>query len=193
MAKNTTRKITSSLRTKRAKEIVGTITLAMLDIICTIPEALIGAFLHQNDVLKKMESFDGEFNSSLLNCLNNLIKSGYIERQVINGNKSIRLTTKGKIKTMESVSNCQTDGKNRYISYDIPETMTRERDQFRRTLKRIGFRKLQKSLLVCPYVKADQIDLVIDELKIRPYVAYLVVNRTNIDEFVNKLFDHENM
>lgn len=173
---------------QKAKKIVGTITLAMLDIICTIPEAMVGAFLHQNDVLRKMDSCEGEFNSSTLNYLNNLIRSGYVETQIVDGNKSVRLTVKGKIKMLESKNNNDQDGKYRYVSYDIPETMKRQRDQFRRVIKRIGFRQLQKSLWVCPFVKADQIDLVLDNLKIRPYVAYLVVDYTNIDVYVDGLF-----
>lgn len=167
--------------------IFGEITLTLLDIICSVPDALVGSFLDQKSILQKME-YTGEYKSQLVNYINGLIQSGYLEPKNRDGIKSVRLTKKGLIKHIENSNDCSTDGKWRFISFDIPEDLSRSRDQFRRSIKRIGFRQVQRSLWVSPYKKADQIDIIINELKIRKYVAYIISDNTDIDNHLNRLF-----
>jgi len=120
--------------------------------------------------------------------LRNLKRSGYIEIKTTDSFSSVRLTTKGKIKHLENSSDKETDGRLRIISFDIPEDINKTRRQFCRSIKRVGFRRLQKSLWVCPYIKADEIDLIIDELNIKKFVAYFIVEKSNVEKQIEKMF-----
>ena len=172
---------------EEAKRIFGEITLSILDIICSIPGALVGSFIDQKTILRRM-NISKEYKSLPANYLNGLIQRGYLEVKTENGQKSVRLTHKGKIRQLEGNKNDKKDGKWRFLSFDIPETRSRDRDQFRRSIKRIGFCQVQKSLWVCPFVRADQIDLIIDGLKIRQYVAYIISDKTDIEDYLNGIF-----
>lgn len=114
-------------------------------------------------------------------------RRGYIKINR-NLNNSIQLTDKGKIKLIEESGNYAIDGKWRMLSFDIPEDLRKKRNQFRRSIKRIGYKQAQKSLWVSPFVKADEIDLIINELELEKYVAYLLVEKTDIDTYLQKLF-----
>ena len=85
---------------------------------------------------------------------------------------------------LENDENCNSDGRWRIISFDIPENIRNKRNSFRRIIKRIGFKQIQKSLWICPYNKADQIEFVVDELKINQYVAYFIVEKTDINDYL---------
>src|SRR3989344_1023901 len=73
------------------------------------------------------------------------------------GSMSITFTEKGKLRALNSkLDNIKNksqswDGKWRMVSFDMPEKFKRGRDALRRTLKRIGFRELQKRVFICPY------------------------------------------
>lgn len=172
---------------KATKEKFAEITFTILEIIARTPEALAGAFLDHKSLNRR---FGGErefLSDRLIQHLRNLSRRGYIETKIINGSNSVRLTTKGKIKNLENPKNKKSDGRLRIISYDIPEDFKTKRQQLCRTLRRIGFHQLQKSLWVCRYIKADEIDLVIDELKIRKYVAYFIIAKSNIDDYISRI------
>ena len=51
------------------------------------------------------------------------------------------------------------DGKWRIVIFDIAQLKKLQRDAFREKLKELGFRPLQKSVLVCPYECRDEIEL----------------------------------
>lgn len=172
---------------KKSKEILGEVTWTLIGIIARTPEALADAFLSQKSLSKHLTE-DSEFLSDkLIHHLRNLGRRGYLEIEDIDGSTSVRLTTKGKIKNIENPNNLETDGQMRLVSYDIPEKLKSKRQQFCRFLRRIGFKQLQKSLWVCQYIKADEIDLVIDELEIRKFVGYFVIDRSNLDQHIAKL------
>ncbi|MFA5158379.1 MAG: hypothetical protein WC451_04330 [Patescibacteria group bacterium] len=75
------------------------------------------------------------------------------------------------------------------LSWDIPEQLKTKRQQFCRAIKRIGYKQVQKSLWACPYAKADQVNLVIDEFGLTKYVAYLQVDRTDIENHLKMMFN----
>ena len=116
-----------------------------------------------------------------------LERIGYVK--IDHKSDSVKFTTKGKIKIIENLPDNSKDGKWRFLSWDIPEEFAPKRQQFCRSIRRIGFRQVQKSLWVCPYVKADQIDYIIDELEIRKFVAYIVAERTDIEKDLDKIFN----
>ena len=113
-------------------------------------------------------------------------KRGYIK--IDTKNHSIELTNKGKIKLIENTVDEKTDGKWRMLSWDIPEHLSSKRRQLCQSIRRIGYKQVQKSLWACPFAKADQVDLVITELNIKKYVAYLRVDKTDIESYLLKLF-----
>ncbi|MCX6810487.1 MAG: hypothetical protein NTY30_01965 [Candidatus Berkelbacteria bacterium] len=123
------------------------------------------------------------------NQIYGLERSGYIK---INHKKqSIEFTTKGRIKILENSTDKTTDGKWRFLSWDIPEDLSIKRRQFCRSIRRVGYKQVQKSLWASPFIKADEIYLIIDELSIRKYVSFIVAERTDIENHLKNLFKSE--
>lgn len=120
-----------------------------------------------------------------------LERVGYIERAKNNKSFSVKLTIKGKIKLLENSDERKIDGKWRMISFDIPEELRNNRNRFRSAIKRIGFRQVQQSLWACPFVKADKIEKIIKYYKVNNYVAYLIIEKTDIEKHLKKIFKDE--
>ena len=170
---------------RKAKKITKDISLFLLEIIVNVTEGLLHAFLDQKGLYKKIRN-DGYEIGRFSERIRYLQRQGYIE--IDDKNKSVRITRKGKIKTLEGSQKCIRDGKWRLLSFDIPEKLKPKRDQFRCSIKRIGYKQVQKSLWACPYVKADEVDLIIDEHKVREFVAYFIVEKTDIEDYLISLF-----
>ena len=167
----------------------GEITWTLIGIIARIPEAFLGSFINSKSLNKHLRGND-YISDRLIENLRNLKRSGYIEMNKIHdGSFDIKITTKGKIKDLETSDDKREDGNIRIISYDIPETLANKRRQFCRSIRRIGFKKMQKSLWVCKLTKADEIDLIIKELGLNNYIAYFVASKSNADEYINKLLN----
>ncbi len=120
-----------------------------------------------------------------------LERIGYIERVKEKKSYSVKLTLKGKIKLLENSTERKTDGKWRMISFDIPEELRNNRNRFRSAIKRIGFRQVQQSLWACPFTKADQIEKIINYYEVNDYVAYLIIEKTDIEKYLRKIFKDE--
>ncbi len=166
----------------------GKITWTILEIIARTPEGIVSAFLDQKSIYDCFTEKDEFLSDRFMRYLRNLKQRGYIETKKINKTTCIKLTIKGKIKNLEHSPDRTTDGRLRVLSYDIPEKIKYKRQQFCRLIRRIGFKQLQKSLWVCPYIKADQIDIVVEELILRKYIAYFIIDRSNVDDYINRLF-----
>ena len=65
------------------------------------------------------------------------------------------------------------DGIWRIVAYDIPDDIKKERDYFRKKLKSLGFKELQKSMFVVPYKCREEIAVLSQSLGISPYVMHL--------------------
>lgn len=164
----------------KKKEKAVNITWEIIAAIARTPEAVTNAFVNQKSLKEYIVGERQFLSDQLINNLRSLQRRGYIEIKNVDGSASIRLTTKGKIKNLENPKNDVVDGKLRLISYDIPERKNSQRRQLRQSLRRIGYKQLQKSLWVCKYAKADEIDLILSELKLEKYVAYFIVEKNNI-------------
>lgn len=106
---------------------------------------------------------------------------------------SVKLTEKAKIKIIDKISNTKVrDGKYRLISFDIPEIKKSNRNNFRRAIKRIGFKQVQKSLWVSDRNVGDLVDLAIKEYEVDDYVAYFLSGRSNIDKYLGKTLETKN-
>jgi CRISPR-associated endonuclease Cas2 len=103
---------------------------------------------------------------------------------------SIILTDKAKMKIVDKITQeipiCK---KFHFVSFDIPEGMRRNRNQFRRTLKRIGFIQVQKSLWTIKKDVGEIVEAAAREYKVENYVAYFISEKSNIDRFIAKKFD----
>jgi len=118
-----------------------------------------------------------------------LKRQNYVE---IGKGDSVKLTDKAKIKMIDKyVSQHIKDGKRRLVSFDIPETKRRQRNAFRRSIKKMGFRQIQKSLWVCDQNIGDLVEISAKEFKIEEYVAYFVVQSSNIEKYIDKILKHK--
>jgi hypothetical protein len=172
-----------SVQKEELKKVSKDVAVFILETLLNIPLALTNAFLDPKGLHQRI-TLEGFFIDRFSQRINDLEKRGYIQVT----NNSIEITKKGKIHCLEKSNNVVRDGKWRILSWDIPESMKPKRNQFRRSIKRIGYRQVQKSLWACPFVKADDINLIIDEYGVRKYVAYFVVEKTDIENHLQNLF-----
>lgn len=101
---------------------------------------------------------------------------------------SVKLTNKAKIKLIDKyTAKNKSDGKKRLISFDIPEIKRYQRDNFRRAIKKMGFVQIQKSLWACDQNLGELVEIAIKEYKVGNYVAYFVVDNSNIDKHINRI------
>jgi len=175
---------------KNQKERIVDITTTILETLFRIGRATTDAFANRKDFYNEINrrGFD---RTSISNRVRELISAGNIEAVEESGSKSIRLTRKGKIKCLENLGMNETDGRWRFVSFDIPEVLKTQRLAFTRSLRRIGYKPVQKSLWVCPFNKADETQLLCDELGINDYVANFKVGAINIETHLKELFDLE--
>ncbi|MCX6808925.1 MAG: hypothetical protein NTW50_04680 [Candidatus Berkelbacteria bacterium] len=95
---------------------------------------------------------------------------------------SVVLTNKARIKIIDQISLTNgSDGKFRIVSFDIPEIKRGNRNCFRRAIKRMGFRQIQKSLWVSEYNVGNMVEIAAEEYGVSDFVAYFVADRSNID------------
>ncbi len=111
--------------------------------------------------------------------ISQLYRSKLIDKKYdADGNCSIVLTEKGKIKTLRykfsemKIKNGAWDGRWRIVVFDIPERIRKGRDAMRWKLKELGFRELQKSAFVFPYECKNEIEFIIEYFELRKYVRY---------------------
>jgi DNA-binding transcriptional regulator PaaX len=140
------------------------------------------------DVIRNVKYIPGDPRRIKTN-VRSLERSGYVKiSRQING---IEITNKGRIKLLENSTDKLVDGKWRMLSFDIPEKLRKKRDQFRRSIKRIGYKKVQKSLWACPFIKSNEVELIITELEINQYTAFLLVEKTDIENYLQHKFKSE--
>lgn len=170
---------------------MGQITISILEAIAHSAEVLTRSFIDQKGLRQKLK-YGGLLESErLFDHLKRMNEVGYIDLRKKQNKISIKLTQKGRIKLLENSKENKIDGKWRIISYDIPEKLKNKRNNFRGSLKRIGFKQVQKSLWACPFIKADKIEESIRYYGVHKYVAYLVVEKTDISKYLKKLFHKE--
>jgi len=175
---------------KKHREKIIDITTSILEVLARFGGAASDAFSDQKAFYNEINS-RGFDRSEISDRVRRFINSGHIEVVEEDGKRSIRLTRKGNIKRLEKNSDRSADGKWRFISFDIPEKRRNARLNLRRSLRRIGYKPLQKSLWVCPFNKADKVGLIISELGLNDFTAYFKIEKTDIEEHLKELFDQE--
>lgn len=173
---------------QETKRKFGEITLNLLEGIASLTEGFAYCFLDQAKI-KRILKYGGKFDSErFFDYIRGLKRYNYVETKKQNDSLSIRLTDKGRIKLLENSKDLIKDKKWRFLSFDIPEKLRKKRDGLRSAIKRIGFKQVQKSLWACPYIKADQIEKIINYYGLNKYVAYFVVEKTDIENYLRNLF-----
>jgi DNA-binding transcriptional regulator PaaX len=117
--------------------------------------------------------------------LHNLNKSGYLK--FYRGSDSIEFTAKARLKLIDhAASKIKKDSGFRFVSFDIPEDMRRQRDLFRRTIKRLGFVQIQKSLWAVNKNVGELVDIASHEYGVENYIVYIASNKSDIDTALNQ-------
>lgn len=179
------------MKKDQKKKGTGRFVLDVIDLFLGIPEAMVYAF----DRKEFYRILNGSITERALTCdniaklISNLKRSHYIEVTKQGGNESIKFTNKAKLAIVDRIgARSAVDDRNRFISFDIPERFRAGRDKFRRTIKRLGFRQIQKSLWVCNKSIGDIAELAAIEYGVQDYVVYIVADCTNIDSFISEQF-----
>lgn len=113
--------------------------------------------------------------------------------------KYFELTPKGIDKTIKYiaddfkvVSPKKWDKKWRIVIFDIPDEKKLARNILRENLKRLGFILLQESVFIFPFECKREIDFIVNNFFIKPYVKYIVADiLEGDDELIEKFLDLE--
>ena len=80
------------------------------------------------------------------------------------------------------------DQKWRIVTFDIPEKFKKARDALSRTLKRMGFYQLQKSVFIHPFECNNEINFVIEFFGLRRFVRIIIAERIDNEVELKKIF-----
>jgi len=179
---------------KETKQKIKNVTIEIIDFFLGIPESVVNGF-DRNEFYRLMQGHSGEKEltcSNIAKFITNLKNRGYIEIQATSNNsESIIFTNKARLAIIDRlIKRTKNDNKYCFVSFDIPEDMRINRDQFRRTIKRMGFVQVQKSLWVIDKNVGEYVEMAAEEYSVNEYVVYLVTEATNIDTLLPKMLKH---
>lgn len=180
---------------RKIKKKLKSITVRILEDLLDISEDLASLALDRKAVYS---SFQQNKNyewpkTKVGRWLESLKQKGYLKSSEINGQKVIILTDKAKLRIVDKISSkAHTDGKFRFISFDIPEDLRTKRNQFRRAIKNMGFAQIQKSLWVIDRNITELVETAMREYGVEKYVAYIISERSDIDSFIAKRIEQQN-
>src|SRR3990167_5849545 len=133
--------------------------------------------------------------SCIKRSIKNLYASGML-REVKNQDDTVSMILSEKGKKMAeiySIDNLKInkpkkwDGNWRVVIFDIPERIKQVREALRMHLRNLGFYELQKSVFVCQFPCAEEINQVIDFYDISEHVRILMAHSLdNEDELKSK-------
>lgn len=177
--------------TKRRRMKTKSVTKIILEFLLNFTEDLTEIAFNRNAAWKILYQIDREYEwtqSKLGRWIRDLQNEGYIEVKNNQSSESIILTNKGKLKVIESMSSkIKDDKRNRFISFDIPESEKYKRNGFRSAIKRIGFKQLQQSLWVINKDVSDLVELAEVEYEVTDYVVYILSEKSDADQYIEKL------
>lgn len=179
----------AAAKMKRRVMCAGAVTRAMLGVLYDVTNA-VGSSLYVDKYSYFSSLRKGAFsdwsNTKISKNFYELKRNGYIKYD--NKNDSIEFTDKAKIHLIDRISECiKQDDKLRFISFDIPEILKNSRDGFRRAIKRIGFRQVQKSLWVINKNVGKLVEDICKEYGVEKYVTYIVAESTDINNHIHEL------
>jgi len=175
---------------KEVKNKLINFTTDILDAFLGIPETLVCAFDRKNFYYLMSNNFPEKELTvrNISQWIGNLKRRGYIEVNRVGNSESIVFTNKAKLAVVDQLVKKSGNGNEwHFISFDIPESKRLGRDQFRRTIKRMGFRQIQKSLWVTDKNVGEYVEMASNEFGVEKYVVYMITNKTNIDSHINTI------
>jgi hypothetical protein len=115
----------------------------------------------------------------------NLRQNGYLKTLKVKDKSAVILTQKGlekvfMVKMKLKDKKTRQDKQWQMVLFDIPEKKRKERDYFRRGLQCLGYKKLQKSIWVCPYNIEKETQDLIKRYKLGSYVELLLVKKIGL-------------
>ncbi|MEK9174477.1 MAG: hypothetical protein AAB725_00710 [Patescibacteria group bacterium] len=149
---------------------------------------------------KVLEEAGWEWKNINERALNSAIRSLYKSRLVRehenpDGSLTMVLTDKGKKKVITfNIDNMTInkpkiwDKKWRMVLFDIPEKHKSAREALRETLRKIGFREYQKSVLIHPYNCQDEVSFVVEYFNVRAYVRLVTATELDNEIHLKKIF-----
>lgn len=127
--------------------------------------------------------------------IHRLKKQGCVKEAQKGGKKFLKLTKKGKVQALlyklgelKPQSSSAWDGKWRVVIFDISESGRRERDRIRWTLKKAGFRGLQKSVYIYPYGLPRELVDYLKESGLDRYIRFMRVDQLDEDKELRRRF-----
>lgn len=122
--------------------------------------------------------------------LRQMEEAGYIVTQ----GGTLKLTVRGrKLLARASLDDVMIERKSwdrkwRCIAYDVPNSYTKSREAFRRTLKKWGFYQIQKSVFVFPYSCEEQIALAAKYYNVEKYILIMEANDLPLSKKLKSYF-----
>jgi len=195
MKKESKRKPSQKEFSAKIRQEFASVTLAILDWLYESMEGFAAMSLSKDAGYRILHDHSGSYlNSHAISQYFSSLKSrGYIKIEKNGAGDSIIFTDKAKIALIEKIADKQEeDAVFRYLSFDIPETMRRNRDGFRRTIKKLGFVQVQKSLWVVNKNVGDLVELAACTYEVGQYMVYIVSANSDIDGVLQKRFQNIN-
>mgnify|MGYP001594731435 CR=1 FL=1 len=148
-----------------------------------------------HQAFRKFDQLQDITDAQLRRSLYHAIGKKYIT--LTNGERgtTIRLTTAGKrlagkaaIEMLRPVKPSVWDKKWRVLLFDIPEEFKKSRDGFAANLKRIGFTQIQKSVFAFPYPCFEELAVLMDFHKVRPFATCILAEQLEHSRRLEKLY-----
>lgn len=119
--------------------------------------------------------------------LNNLRTQGYVNFK--HGAESFEFTNKTKIKLAKQIGQkCPVQDIYSFFSFDVPETKRSSRDGFRKAIKNLGCKQIQKSLWATNKDIYNFIQIYAREFGIERYVISIISSQSDIDGLLDRMF-----
>ncbi|OGY24634.1 MAG: hypothetical protein A2Y57_00725 [Candidatus Woykebacteria bacterium RBG_13_40_7b] len=138
---------------------------------------------------KKFKKYEGSFSQAIYE----LQKRGYLEKIEEDGEKYLKLTSKGHLRLIKKKIFRQWDGYWRIIAFDISEKRKKTRDVFRSKLSELNCKHIQKSVWITPSNISVELQELIELLSLKENVDYFISKALTNEEKYLKMFKIKNI
>lgn len=136
------------------------------------------------------------YASSVKDGVERLLRKGRVEKREVDGKTEVRITDKGKTEIIRGsldelgITKPSTwDGKWRMVFFDVDELNKSRRDGLSRWLKKLGLRRMQRSVYVYPYPLEKEISFLREVLGVPHGVKLVTAEKIENDEDLREIFD----
>jgi len=133
-----------------------------------------------------------KYNGSFADMIYKIKHRGYLEEVEIEGERYLKLTTKGKLKIIKKKFLGRWDNLWRIIAFDIEEAKKKTRDVFRSKLIDIGCKPIQKSVWITPNDISTELEDIIEILDLKNNVDYFISRAITGEAKYRKMFKIKN-